>query len=132
MHVGRSARLQSLDLLWANISCLWTFNMPRMNDCGLTRVKMPLLKWWLFLVKLLRRSVSSYSSFWNLVKHWQNLKACSNFLIFWRWKTCHVNIGLIALIGRWLKSCIKLSFHLPKLMCIRSPSTLLLIVMRLP
>ncbi len=132
MHVGRSARLQFLDLLCVNISCLWTFNMPRINGCGLTKVKMSLLKWWLFLVKLLKRSVSSNSSFWNLVNHWQILKAWNNSLIFWSWKTCHVNIGLIPLLGRWLKSCIKLSFNLPKLMCTRSLSTLILIVMKLP
>jgi hypothetical protein len=56
MEVGRSARLDSL---WGNILCLLTINMPRMNICGLVGVKILLLKWWLVLVKLMRRSISS-------------------------------------------------------------------------
>jgi hypothetical protein len=60
---GGSARLHALDSLWGNILCLLIVNMLRMNICGLLRVKIILLKWWLVLVKLMRRRTSS-SNFW--------------------------------------------------------------------
>ncbi len=49
-----------------------------------------LLKWWLFLVKLLRRNVSSfnllpYFGSWNLANHLG--KTWNDFLISWNWKT---------------------------------------------
>ncbi len=63
MEVGGSARLHVLDSLWGDILCLLTVNMPRTNICGLVGVKIILLKWWLVLMKLMKRNVSS-SNFW--------------------------------------------------------------------
>jgi hypothetical protein len=61
MLVGESARLHALELLWANISCLLIINMLIMNSWGLVGVEILWLKWWLFLVKLLKRSSSSFN-----------------------------------------------------------------------
>jgi len=68
MHIGGSARFHALQLLWANISCVLVNNMPRMISCGLTKVELLLLKLWLFLMKLLKRSTSSFffAIFWFL------------------------------------------------------------------
>jgi len=120
MLVRKNAKSHALDLLWVNISCLLIVNMPRMNGCELVRVKITLLKWWLFLVKLLMRSITSfnllpYFGFWNLANHWQILRTWNNSLIYLRWKACWVNISLISLSSGWLKACITLSLNLPKL-----------------
>jgi hypothetical protein len=92
MQVGGSARLHILDLLWGNMLCLLIVNMPRMNGCGLARVKILLLKWWLVMAKLMRKTTSSfnlwpYSISWNLVGLWYILGTWKSFLIFWKWKT---------------------------------------------
>jgi len=63
MEVAGSAKLHILDSIWGNILCLLTFSMPRMNICGLVGVKILLLKWWLVLVKLMRKNASS-SNLW--------------------------------------------------------------------
>jgi hypothetical protein len=54
-----------------------------------------------------------------------------NYLIFWRWRTLHVNIGLTPLVGIWLKTCIGLSLNPLELLC-KMLSTLVLDVMKLP
>jgi hypothetical protein len=82
MLVGENVKSHTLDLLWANISCLLVFNVPRMNGCELVGIKVTLLKWWLFLVKLLRRNIISfnllpYFGFWNfpiIDKFWEHEK----------------------------------------------------------
>ncbi len=106
-----------------------------MNGCDLVRVKVKLLKWWLFLMKILRRNMTSFNllpcfGIWNLANCWQNLKTWNNSLIFLRWKTCYVNISLISLASKCLKACTALSLNLPKLLYKRS-STLLLVMMKL-
>ncbi len=121
MQVGGNAKSHTLNLFWASISCLPVINMPKMNGCELVGVKVTLLKWWLFLVKLLRRNIISfnllpYFGFWNLANHWQSLKAWNNSLISLRWKDYWVNISLISLASGWLKTCIPLSLNLPKLL----------------
>jgi len=40
----RKCRLHIPNLLWGNILCLLIVSMPRMNGCGLARVKILLLK----------------------------------------------------------------------------------------
>lgn len=122
------------------ISCRPIFHLPiinmtRMKKCGLVGIKFLLQKWWIFLVKLLKKKSSSfnlllYSNFWNLVNHWQILRAWNNFFIFWRWKTLHANIGLTLLDGIQLKTCITLSLSLLKLL-VKRLATLILVVMRL-
>jgi hypothetical protein len=66
MLIGENASSHTLDLLWANISCLLVFNMPRMNGCELVGIKVTLLKWWLFLMKKKHNFIQFVAIFWLL------------------------------------------------------------------
>jgi hypothetical protein len=61
MQVGGNARLHILGLIWGNILCLLIVSVPRMRSCGHARVKILLLKWWLVLVKLVKKNASSFN-----------------------------------------------------------------------
>jgi hypothetical protein len=55
MQVGGSARLHVLSLIWGNILCRLIVSVLRMSNCELAWVKILLLKWWLVLMKLVKK-----------------------------------------------------------------------------
>ncbi len=44
----------------------------------------------------------------NMATWWQTLKSSNNFSKFWRWRIALENIGVIWLVGPWLRLCIRL------------------------
>ncbi len=61
-HVGwKKCKVARLGITVGQYFMFTNSQMPRMSDYGLVGVRILLLKWWLVLVKLMRRNASSFN-----------------------------------------------------------------------
>jgi hypothetical protein len=128
-------KIAHLGCLWVNISWQLTTNMLRMNGYLLIRARIILVNWCVFLMKPQKIS----SKFIQFVCHLLAFETQMTLdiywghevivLISWKQRTHHANIGVIPLVGRWMKTCMDLSSILLKLLC-KKLGTLLSIVMK--